>query len=152
MLQLDRYFFHKQYKHQVGLFFIICHILTCSLAVFAQKIMIIHTINADNQVLFTGLSNCLVELIECNFSLSFGVALLALLNSIICYLGITTTDWAMAMMNTSKFAHTVFFREKLYLSDIIGSFFIVAFHLYNAYNPVRSTESTKTQQPYIILI
>jgi hypothetical protein len=114
--------------------------------------MIIHTINADNQVLFTGLSNCLVELIECNFSLSFGVVLLVLLNSIICYLGITTTDWAMAMMDTSKFAHTVFFGEKLYLSDIIGSFFIVAFHLYNAYNPVRSTESTKTQQPYIILI
>lgn len=145
----------------VGLFFIICHILTCGLAVFSQKIMIIHKIDADNQVLFTGLSNSLVAfvvaLVEGNFGLSFGVVFLAFLNAIIFYLGITTTDWAMAMMDASKFAPTayiqtlfvfifslLFFGEKFYLSDIIGSFFIVAFHLYNAYNPIRSTGSAQT--------
>ena len=147
----------------VGLFFIICHILTCGFAVFSQKIMIIHKIDADNQVLFTGLSNCLVAfvvaLVEGNFGLSFGVVFLAFLNAIIFYLGITTTDWAMAMMDASKFAPTAYiqtlfvfifsllvFGEKFYLSDIIGSFFIVAFHLHNAYNPIRSTGSTTTQQ------
>ena len=147
----------------VGLFFIICHILTCGFAVFAQKIMIIHKIDADNQVLFTGLSNCLVAfvvaLFEGNFGLSFGVIFLAFLNAIIFYIGITTTDWAMVMIDASKFAPTayiqtlfvfifslLFFGEKFYLSDIIGSFFIVAFHLYNAYNPIRSTGSTKTEQ------
>ena len=96
----------------VGLFFIICHILTCGFAVFSQKIMIIHKIDADNQVLFTGLSNCLVAfvvaLVEGNFGLNFGVVFLAFLNAIIFYLGITTTDWAMAMMDASKFAPTAY--------------------------------------------
>ena len=140
----------------VGMFFISCHILTCGLAVFAQKIMIIDNIDADNQVLYTGLSNCVVSFVvavfEGNFGLNCGVIFFAFLNSIVFYFGITTTNWAMEIMDASKFAPTayiqtlfvfvfslVLFGEKFYFSDIIGSFCIVAFHLYNAYNPIKST-------------
>lgn len=147
---------HSHSNLMVGMFFISCHILTCGFAVFAQKIMIIDNIDADNQVLYTGLSNCavsfVVALFEGNFGLNCGVIFFAFLNSIVFYFGITTTNWAMEIMDASKFAPTayiqtlfvfvfslVLFGEIFYFSDIIGSFCIVAFHLYNAYNPIKST-------------
>ncbi len=106
-------------------------------------------------VFWTGTSNLIVAfLVACimnDFGLDFIVISMAFLNAVIFYLAQKVNDMAFALMDASKFAPTfyiqtlfvfilcaIFFKEKFFFSDLIGSLLIMAFHFYNAYSPIKS--------------
>lgn len=142
-------------KIVIGLFYIILHIISCGTVVVSQKIMIIDGISTEIQVFYTGVSNLILGIIFCliegNFGLNLLMIFLTFLNSLVFYYGQMFTDLALKTMDASKFSpisytQTLFvfifsliiFGEKFYFTDIIGSLLIASFHLYNAYNPIRS--------------
>ena len=139
----------------IGLFFVTIHVIVCGLVTFAQKLMVMDGLSTEVQVFYTGFSNLFIGLVLCaidgNFGLNLWLILIAFGNALVFYFGQMFTDLALQNMDVSKFSPTSYvqtlfvfifslmiFGEHFYFSDIIGSFLIVSFHLYNAYNPIRS--------------
>ena len=111
-------------------------------------------------VFWTGASNFilafLVGVLTNDFGLDFIVIFMTFLNAIIFYFAQKVNDMALVIMDASKFAPTfyiqtlfvfilcaIFFKEKFVFSDLIGSLFIVSFHFYNAYSPIKSGRRRK---------
>ena len=122
-------------------------------ASFTQKLFIINKLNTENQLFYIGLSNTILGIIGCIVQQKIGNSILniicALSHSVVFYLGTLTTDWALKLMDASKFAPTIYintlmvfcvsvlvFNESLYFTDIIGSLLIVSYHIYNALYPI----------------
>ena len=138
-----------------GLIYITLHVFSFSFSVFSQKVCVNNGINSETMVFWTGTSNLAVSfLVACvmnDFGLDFIVIFMAFLTAVTFYLSQKLNDMAFAIMDASKFAPTfyiqtlfvfilcaIFFKEKFFFSDLIGSLLIVAFHFYNAYSPIKS--------------
>ena len=143
-----------------GTIYITLHVFTLSFVVFAQKICVNNNISSETMVFWTGATNFilafLVGLLTNDFGLDFIVIFMTFLNAIIFYFAQKVNDMALVIMDASKFAPTfyiqtlfvfilcaIFFKEKFVFSDLIGSLFIVSFHFYNAYSPIKSGRRRK---------
>ena len=143
----------------LGLIYISGNILFWGGVVFSQKLMMLEGVSTDTQIFYTGFSNTILGILICiyegNFGLNLWLIFFTFLNAVIFYYGQAITDWSLQCMDVAKFAPTTYiqtlfifilsliiFGEKFYLTDIIGSFLIVSFHLYNAYNPIRTKKTT----------
>ena len=119
-----------------------------------QKIIVSEGVKTEVQVFYTGLYNFLTALVvsvfEWNFGLNFWLIVIASINAFAFYGAIAFTDMALKRMDVVKFAPSsyvqslfvfvfglILFGESVYISDLIGSFLIVAFHVYNAYDPIK---------------
>ena len=144
----------------IGLLFVSCHVVLCGLITFAQKLMVIDGLATEIQVFYTGFTNWILGIIFCfiegNFGMNLWMIIVTFGNALVFYFGQMFTDLALRNMDVSKFSPTSYFQtlfvflfslmifgEKFYFTDIVGSFLIVSFHLYNAYNPIRSSGSNK---------
>ncbi len=140
----------------LGLFFGICHFIIDGCCVFAQKIIVSEGITTDVQVFYTGAYNFLTALFVCFFDFNFGLnlwmILVATVNSFIFYFAQYLTDKALKVMDAANYSPSayvqtlftfilgvIFFGESFYFSDAFVSFLIVAFHVYNAYDPIKET-------------
>jgi drug/metabolite transporter (DMT)-like permease len=146
---------NNQKNFSVGLIFIFFHIILCGLVIFAQKVCVMNKISSETQVFYTGVYNLIFAFIVCifqqNFGLDFIVILMTFLNGVVYFSAQKVNDLVFQRMDVSKFAPTsyiqtlfvfimcgIIYNEKFFFSDLIGSFFIVAFHFYNAFFPIQS--------------
>ena len=146
---------NNQKNFSVGLIFIFFHIILCGLVIFAQKVCVMNKISSETQVFYTGVYNLIFAFIVCifqqNFGLDFIVILMTFLNGVVYFSAQKVNDLVFQRMDVSKFAPTsyiqtlfvfimcgIIYKEKFFFSDLIGSFFIVAFHFYNAFFPIQS--------------
>lgn len=138
----------------LGVFFGLCHVVLVGSSIFGQKIIVSEGVKTEVQVFYTGLYNFLtavvVSVFEWNFGLNFWLIVISSINAFAFYGAIAFTDIALKRMDVVKFAPSsyvqslfvfvfglILFGESVYISDLIGSFFIVAFHVYNAYDPIK---------------
>lgn len=138
----------------LGVFFGLCHVILVGSSIFGQKIIVSEGVLTDVQVFYTGLYNLLTALVVCVFQMNFGfnipLIIVSALNALAFYGAIAFTDKALKRMDVVKFAPSsyiqalfvfiiglVLFGESVYITDLIGSFLIVAFHVYNAYDPIK---------------
>lgn len=136
-----------------GVFMGVLNFLFWGAASFTQKLFILDKLDTENQIFYIGVTNTILAiicaLIQGRFDFDIVNALCGLAHAVIFYFGTLTTDWSLQLMDASKFAPTIYiftmmvfvvslavFKESLYFTDIIGSLFIVSFHVYNAFNPI----------------
>ena len=147
----------------LGVFFGIIHVLFVGGCIFGQKIIVNDGVVTDVWVFYTGLYNFLTGFVVCFYNMNFGLNLkliiVTMVNAVVFYYGQVFTDLALQRMDVSKYApssyiQTLFvfflslalFGETFYFTDVIGSFFIVAFHVYNAYDPIKPEKRVTTPQ------
>ena len=138
----------------LGLLFAVIHIFLVAGCIFGQKVVVNDGMVTDVWVFYLAVYNGLTGFVICffdgNFGLNFGLIIIAGINAVIFYYGQVLTDMALERMDVSKYAPSgyiqtlfvfilsmILFGESFYFTDVIGSFLIISFHFYNAYDPIK---------------
>lgn len=140
----------------IGVFWGLFHSVCMSLLSVSTKIMVQKGFDNDVQLYYVGCSNFILSVLLVFYfggvkeSLNIGAIIMSFLNGILTYAGIKLLQMSFKNSQIIKltsiayiatiqgfFLGAIFLNEKVTLTDIIGSSFVLFYNLYNFYYPIK---------------
>ncbi len=137
----------------IGIFFCCINVISTSLISVANKKLTDNKIPISTQGFYVGLTTCfyssIFTLFYGNICLKIGYLIMCMIHGFFFYGFLILFNSALKLCQLSKLALTsylqivyifilgfFFLKEEIFFTDIIGSFFIVSFMIYNTMNPL----------------